>query len=259
MLIGSKDTIDNILLSLLSSFIAYIIAMLFHARFPNLAAFFFWKPFSRKMDIVVSEVKIPFEPQMRSGQHPYLLPLGEVVAIGELLHFFRSQCKTDPPIVSARDEVDFDNIKANNLLILGGSKYNNAARLILQEISEELYYIPMRALQSEVVRSNDPELKVFMGKNNDYPNFTYTFQKDVQYATIIFRKDLYVVGKSVLVVAGLSSVSSLAGVNWVLSRPFSFWQRARKQRKGFQAIIKCRVIGQAQPSKIELVFYKDLI
>lgn len=236
----------------------YLLAAALRIRLPNLSILLFWKGFSQRLAIIASEVKTPFDPQMRAGAPPSLLLPGEVVALGEMLHFLRSKCKTDPHIVSVSNEADFDRSKDKHLFILGGPKYNYAAREFLQEISDELFYQPKRLLQDDKVKANDPELKVFVGKNARYPNFTYDAQREIQYATIIFRKDLYVSGKSVLFIAGLSNVSSLAGVTWILTRSFPFWVQVRKQRKGFQAIIKCRVIDQTKVSKIESVFYQEL-
>jgi len=187
-----------------------------------------------------------------------MLLRGEVAGLGELLHFFRSECKTNPRIASLSHKADFDAIKGKNLFIVGGPKYNSAATAFMQEVSDEVPYQFKRLLQNDRVKANDPELKMFVGKNANYPNYTYDFHEEIQYATVVFRKDLYASGKNVLFVGGLSNVATLAGTTWILSRPFPFWRRTRKQHKGFQAIVKCRVIGQAQASKIELVFYEEL-
>lgn len=255
----SKDTFHNIVLSLLCSFIAYLIAMLFHARFPNLAVLFFWKQFSRKLSIIPSEVKTPFDPQLRAGEWPSLLLRGEVAGLGEMLHFFRAHCKATPRILSLQNKAGFDAVKDRNLLIIGGPKYNMAAKDFLQEISSELPYQFKRLLQHDRIKTNDPELKTFVGRNANYPDYTYNFQEETQYATIIFRKNLYASGRDILFIGGLSSAATLAGITWTLSRPLHFWLQTRKQRKGFQALIKCRVIGQTQASKIELVFYQELV
>lgn len=254
----SKETIYNILLSLLSSLVTFLVAVIFRLRFPDVSILLFWKQFSHQLKIVASEVKLSFDPQLRAGEQPSLLLQGEVAGLGEILHFFRTKCKAIPQIVSLSDEADFDAVKDENLFIVGGPKYNRAARAFLQEISGELFYQFKRLLQSERIKANDPQLKVLVGKNAKYPNYTYDFHEEIQFASIIFRKNLYNSGKAVLFVGGLSNVSTLAGVTWILSRPFPFWLRARKQRKGFQAIIKCRVIGQVQASKIEVVFYQEL-
>lgn len=254
----SKDTIDNILLSLLSSLIAYIIAMLFHTRFPNLAAFFFWKPFSQRLNIVPSEVETPFDPRLRAGEQSSLLLRGEVVSLSEVLHFFRSQCKTDPRVASVGNEADFDLVKGKNLFIIGGPKYNSAATIFLKEISKELFYLPKRLIQKSQLESNDPQMKAFVGKDINSPDYTYQFHDEIQYAMVVFRKNLYTSGKHVLLVGGLSHAATLAGITWIVSRPFPFWLQTRKQHEGFQAIIQCRVIGQAQVSKIEQVFYQEL-
>lgn len=254
----AKDIINNVISSIVSGLLLSLLAAALRLRLPDLSILVFWKAFSQRLAIIASEVQTSFDPQMRAGSPSSLLLPGEVVALGEMLHFFRSECKTDPYIVSVSNEADFDRSKDKNLFILGGPKYNRTAREFLQEISDELFYKPKRLLQDDKVKANDPDLKVFVGKNARYPNFTYDSQRELQYATIILRKDLYVSGKYVLFIAGLSNVSSLAGVTWILTRPFPFWIRVRKQRKGFQAIIKCRVIDQAKVSKIESVFYQEL-
>lgn len=255
----SKDTVRNIILSLLCSFIAYLIAMLFHARLPNLSVLFFWKQFSRRLNIIPSEVKIPFDPQLRAEDRPSLLLRGEVAGLSDMLHFFRSHCKATPQTVALHDKAGLDSVKGRNLFLIGGPKYNSAAKEFLQEISGELPYQFKRLLQNDRMKTNDPELKIFVGRDASYPDYTYNFREEIQYATIIFRKNLYASGKAILFVGGLSNAATLAGITWTLSRSFPFWLQTRKQRKGFQALIKCRVIGQAQASKIELVFYQELV
>src|SRR6185312_3087814 len=179
----------------------------------------------------------------------------EVIATNNLLNFFRSLSKQEPQIIN--NAADFDRVKDKNILILGGTKYNAPAKQFLQEIRGELFYIPKRLLDN-VANLTEHELKVFAGRDAGYPDLTYDFQKEIQPATIILRKGLYAENRAVLLIAGIGQESTLAGVVWLLSRPFSFWIRAGRQCKGFQAMLTCRVLSQYKVSNIQTAFYQEL-
>jgi len=83
-------------------------------------------------------------------------------------------------------------------------------------------------------------------------------QREIQYTPLFFRKDLYVSGKRVLFIAGLSNVSSLAGVILDIDPSVLFWLRVRKQRKGFKQLSNAGSSIKRKASKIELVFYQEL-
>lgn len=255
----SQSVLHDLFISTVSGFFLSLLAALLHIRLPNFSVLLFWKSYAKRMTVVPSEVhKATVEPQMRPGERSPLLLYGEVIALGDLLHFFRDQCKSDPPIASVQSTADFGRVKDRNLFLVGGPKYNLAAKHFLQEIAPELYYLPKRLLHSGSMNVPDRGLKVFVGKTADYPTFTYDFQQETQYATIILRKNLYKEGRDVLCAAGLSNTATFAAVDWILNRPVSFWLRVRKQPKGFQAIIKCRVLDQTKVSKLELVFFHEL-
>ncbi len=255
----SQGVLSGVFTAIVSGLLLSFLGALWHIRLPGLSVLLFWKSYTKGMRVVTSEVyKAAVEPQMRPGRRSALLLYGEVVALGDLLHFFRDRCKVDPQVASVRDTPDFDRIKDRNLFLVGGPKYNLAAKKFLQEVDPELYYQCKRLLPDRDIHATDRDLKVFIGRTADYPNFTYDLKQEIQYATIILRKDLYTAGKSVLCAAGLSNISTFAAVDWLLSRPPSFWFRVRRQQKGFQAIIKCRVLDHAKVSKLELVFFQEL-
>ena len=253
----SRDVTLAVVGAMASTFIIYICTVVLHFRLPNLANLLFWKQFAEGLVIAVSEVKVSIEPQMRAGDEAdtRLYFPSEVVATNKLLDFLRGGCRQEPQITSS--SADFDTMRDRNILIVGGSRYNEVARRFMQEIKGELFYVPRRLL-GNAAKLAEHELRFFIGRDASYPDFTYSFQEEAQPATVILRKDLYAEGQTVLLVAGISQESTLAGVTWVLSRPACFWMRVRRYRKGFQAIIRCRVISQYKVSNIREIFYQEL-
>lgn len=251
----SRDVILAVVGALVSTFVIYICTVVLRFRLPDLAGTLFWDKFSDELMIVASEVKTAYDPQIRAGDNSELFFPSEVTATNNLINFARSRYDQEPKLISGRS--DFDRIKDKNLLILGGSKYNDVAGRFLNEIRNELFYI-FRRLLPGAEKLSEHELKVFAGRDANYPDLTYDFESETQPVTIILRKGLYAEGKSVLLVAGLRQEGSMAGIDWLITRPTSFWRRAAKAEKGFQAMIRCRVISQDKVSNIQTIFYQEL-
>jgi hypothetical protein len=255
----SSDGIRNIIASIVSAILTYIILAIFRIRIPNLSNILFWKSFSKKLIIVISEVPIEFEPLTRVGAQPQLTPICDAMALADFLNFFRSECKANPQIVSVNSKSDFDLIKDNNLLIIGGPKYNIAALEFLKEIDSELIYQFKRIRQQYQFKANDPDLKFFVSNAPQYSNLQCKSDDEIDYGTIVIYNSPYVSAKKIVLIAGLSTLSSLAGANWIRTRPFHFWLRLNRQQKGAQIIIKCRSIDRVKVSNIEEVFNHAII
>lgn len=250
----SNDGLRNITASIVSAILTYIVLSIFRIRFPRLSDILFWKKFSQKLIIVISEVPIEFEPLTRVGAQPQLTPICDAMALADFLNFFRSQCKANPQIVSVNSKADFDLIKDNNLLIIGGPKYNIAALEFLKEIDGELIYQFKRIRQQYQLQANDPDLKFFVSNDPQHPNLQCKSDDEIDYGTIIIHNSPYVSAKKIVLIAGLSTLSSLAGANWIRARPFHFWLKLHWQHRGLQAIIRCRSIDRVKVSNIEEVF-----
>lgn len=250
----SNDGLNNIAASIVSAFITYIILAIFHIRLPLFSNYLFWKSFSKDLVVVISEVPIDYDPLVRIGTQPQLTPICDAMVLADFLNFLRSECKSNPQIVSVNGKADFDIIKDHNLLIIGGPKYNIAAFEFLKEIDKELIYQFRRIREPEPTTPIDPNLKCFASSSNDYYNIQCRSDDEFDYGMVVLRKSPYISGKHVLVVGGLSTLATLAAANWLRTRKFYFWLNSQRKYPGFQAVIKCRSIDRVKVSNIETLF-----
>ncbi|HEY0738264.1 MAG TPA: hypothetical protein VGD69_25325 [Herpetosiphonaceae bacterium] len=250
----SDEGINSIVSSIVAAIITYIVIAVFRIRPPRLSNVLFWKKFSKDLIIVVSEVPIEYDPQVRGGSQPQLTPICDAMTLADFLNYFRSECKSNPQIVSINDKNDFDVIKDHNLLIIGGPKYNIAALEFLKEIDTELVYQFKRIRDLSERKTNDSELKSFVSNSPEHQTVYCRADDEIDYGCVVLRNSPYVSGKLVMIVGGLSTLATLAAANWIRTRRFYFWLRSWRASKGFQAIIKCRSIDRVKVSNIEVFF-----
>lgn len=251
----SKDMGVAVIGGLLAAFVIFISSTVFRLRFPNFADILFWKKFCDGMVIIVSEAQVEFDPQLRASPSNSVFLRSEVAATNNLLNFIRAHFHKEREVEGG--STYFDKLKDKNLFIIGGPKYNEAAWRFLTEIKDELLYVPRRLLPG-AEKLNEQEMKVFVGRDTKYPNLTCDFEHEIQPVMIVLRKDLYAEKKWVLLVAGLQQEGSLAGIEWLTTRPASFWWCAIRTQKGFQAMLQFRVINQYKVSNIKEVFHQAL-
>lgn len=254
----SKAILEGVASGLIVLALSYIYVVALHYPLP-ISSNLFWRSFAEDLVIVSSGTKESIDPPMRPGDESETRnPLhSETAASDQLRDFFRSIGLPKPQIIN-NDATLFDRNKNKNILILGGPKHNEASDRFLREIQGELFWRPMRILPG-TEKLGEQEKKVFVGRNSNYPNFTFNFQTGEEPAIIILKRDIYAKGKYVLLIAGLSQESTLAGVQWILSQPASFWLSLRRQGGGFQAIILCRVLSRDKVSNIRTASYQKLL
>jgi hypothetical protein len=253
-LVNDASFAPGIASSLAASALTLILSIVFKVRPPRISNLLFWKAFSKDLVIVISEVPTAYDPDVRPGQQPQLTPMCDAIALGDFLHYFRGTFKTEPEVVSIAEESDFDRIKHRNVLVIGGPKYNLACVALLKEIDSELPYQFKRfRVQSErIIR--DPDLKQFVSNEADLPPLACLANDEWDFGSVVLRKGLFQSNRSVLVVAGLSTLATLGSANWIRSRRFPFWIRNGLSSRGFEVIIKCRTLSSVRVAQVSEVF-----
>jgi hypothetical protein len=259
---GASDTVTAVELgaigSLIASAITYVVVVIFRFRLPTISHLIFWRRFSRDLIVLISEMPHQYDPTVRRGEQPPLTPLGDAIALADFLRFFKRRLRTDPIVVSAQSQEAFDRVKHHNLLVIGGPKYNFGAQALLADLDERLPY-QFRRLRPRVeapFQADDPEMKRFVGRTSDAPAFTSDPTKDRDYGCVVMTTNPYNEQRRILLVAGLSTLTTIAGSAWLQKTHPRLWLRSRAN--GFQAIVSCRNSGITRVSHVEPAFVADL-
>jgi hypothetical protein len=242
--------------SLVASVITYVSVVLFRFRLPTLSHLVFWRGFASDLVVVISEMPLEYDPAMRRGDQPPLTPLVDAIMLGEFLRFFRRRLRADPLVVSASTAALFDQIKHRNLLVIGGPKYNYAAYAVLRELDDRLPYQfrRLRPYERQPYQVHDLDLKRFVGRTSDDAAFVSEPDRDRDYGCVVVTTNPYNEERNVVVVAGLSTLATLAAGMWLQKRQPGLWIRGRFRHDGFQAIVGCRNIATTRVSHVKPVF-----
>ena len=240
----------SLIASLCASALTYMVVAVFKIRIPSAANILFWRSFVRGLVITISEVPLPYDPPMRAGEQSPLTPMGDALALGEVVRLMRAHRYPAPEVVSAQSSQALDRVKHQNLLIIGGPKYNFAAQQCLTQLDNILPYQfrRLRPKQQAKRTIRDVDLKRFVG-SSDLPDVVPDASQDLDFGMALLARNPYNDDKQVLIIGGLSGLSTLAAFLWLQkSRPI-FWLRLRR-RKGFQAIVQCRSVATTRVSNI---------
>lgn len=257
-LVNDAGFAPGVAASLAAGVLTLVVSAAFRVRLPRVSNSLFWKGFSRDLVIVVSEVPTEYDPNVRPGQQPQLTPICDAIVLGDFLHFLRAAFKAEPEVVSLPQESDFDRIKHRNVLIVGGPKYNLACMSFLKEIDSELPYQFKRIRVQGQRVSNDPDLKQFVSNESDLPPLGCNSADEWDFGCVVLRKGLFQADRSVLVVAGLSTLATLGAANWIRSRRFPFWIRNSVGSSGFEIIVKCRTLSAVRVAQVSEAFLRKL-
>jgi hypothetical protein len=241
--------------SLVASAVTYVAVVIFRFRLPTLSHLIFWRGFAKDLVVVISEVPVQYDPATRRGDDPPLTPLDDAIMLGEFLRFFRRRLKADPLVVSAASPALFDQIRHHNLLIIGGPKYNFAAHSVLTELDSRLPYQfrRLRPREQQPYPVHDSEMKRFVGRTPE-DAFVAEPDRDRDYGCVVATTNPYNEARSVVVVAGLSTLSTLGAGTWLQKRHPGLWLKGRFRHDGFQAIVGCRNTATTRVSYLKSVF-----
>ena len=246
------DVTTNLIASLIAAIVTYVAVAVFRLRIPSFARILFWRKFVQDFVIVVSEVPGVYDPDAKTGVQPPLTPIGDALVLGEFLKMFRSDLRLDPLVVSAPSHASLDGIRHRNLLIIGGPKYNVAAEECLSELDELLPY-QFRRLRPRVGKREliDSDMKKFVGRA-DLPELVQDATQERDYGAVVMATNPFDHDKKVLIVAGLSNISTTAPFHWMLRQRARFWIRAARSG-GFEAVVRCRNMSPTRVSNVEVV------
>jgi hypothetical protein len=248
---AARDIRIGVISSLIASVITYTAIVAFRFRLPTVSRLVFWRSFSHDLVVLISEMEHRYDPDMRRGEQPPLTPLGDAITLADFLRYFKRRFKADPIVVSAQTPETFDRVKHQNLLVIGGPKYNFGAHSLLLDLDPRLPYQfrRLRPLESGPLAAVDPEMKRFVGDSPDAPQFISDPARDRDYGCVIMAPNPYNEERKVLVVAGLSTLATLGASAWLQRTHPGLWFRAR--RRGFETIVSCRTSGITRVSHVK--------
>lgn len=177
------------------------------------------------------------------------IPLGDALALSKVLFIItglRKKNKKDYFIVNNPNT--WDRNKLDNLIIIGGPMYNQAARCILKEISSKLPYQFKRVID-ENYNDVDIKYKSLICQRNKGIQISVTEHLDNDYGTLIVVRNPYNIKKWVILIAGLSPTSTYGAIKSLEMLTFSTAMKYRN--KEFQLIIKC--VGSNSDCNYEII------
>ncbi len=237
--ISFKEIVLGTLTTIIVSILTYILTVVYKLRLPSISKIVFWKKFLKDLVIIPSEITYEHDPVHRPGKQFSLIPSAEAFALIDLVSFFRLNFKFESKIASVQSASDFDNLKENNLLIVGGPKFNSASHILLEEIDNKLSYQFKRIRQKTEVSANDPDFKAFLDTENKEA-FIYDSKQNLHFGTIIITKNPYNPKKKVVILGGLLQISTLGATQWFIKLSTRNIIENLLFGKGFQAIISCK-------------------
>lgn len=206
----------------------------------------FWNRFKKDLQILISEVPNKYDPSVRPGAQPPLTPIGDAIALSQLLHFLRTETESGLKVSSVQSVVEFDRIKDHNLLIIGGPKYNTPCSLLLTQLDPHLPYQYMRLVSPQRRRAEDSHLKRFHSRVNGQPDLTCSPHDDIDFGMILVCRNPYNHDAFVICAGGLSTLSTIACAKWLTKMSLHDTIKARQAGTGLQIIVKCRSVDAAR-------------
>lgn len=249
----NTNFIIGVLSSIVATIITYIATVFFRFRIPGLNSLFFWWPLSKRLYIIPSEFWDERDPYTRGGRHFVMVPLGEALALADLLNRFRVSFKASPKVVSVQSQQDFDLVKAENLILIGGPKYNLASKFFLTDIDSTLKFQFKRIVAENIVDQLNINLKQFISRDSRFPNYSLASDGGHQYATVIIMRNPYNRNNFIVCLGGLNQMSTLAASRWITCLKGFVLLKALWRGSGLQAIIECDVTDNVSVTNIEAI------
>jgi len=184
---------------------------------------------------------------------PPLTPIGDAIALAELSLFTRTQLRGTLTLDYIFDVADWNRIKAKNLIIIGGPKYNDACTEALLKIDRTIPYQFARIrVSKEQWRLDDIEFKKFVGQAENADRDSHlkvTCLDTSDFSTVLWLRNPYDQRKQILLVGGLSTLSTTAAMRWLLRQRGWSWLWYWLKYDGFQVLLSCEVVDPITVTK----------
>lgn len=244
--------------SLLAAAITYFLAVVLHLRLPSPSSVLFWRRFTTNLRIVTSEIRAEQDPNRPKGRHFALAPIGEALSLAELFSYFRNSLRCTPQFVSVQSQQDFDQVKSHNLLIVGGPKFNHAAKCFLSDIDSKLDFQFQRLRdESPKVGPSDKDLefskKRLVSRSDKAGSFDLSPDGKQEYGMLVICRSPYNRNKFVVCLSGLNQMSTLAAtIAFLRLRGFTL-VKFLLLHSGLQAIVSCQVTDNVAVTNVSVV------
>lgn len=239
--------------SLLAALVTFFFTALFKLKLPTIADLVLWRTFANDVKIVISEVPASTDPNRSKGKSFVLAPVGDALALAEISDHLRHGYKSSPQVASVQSEADYDRLKSGNLLIIGGPKYNNAARFFLTEMDHSLVFQFQRIRDNlkHIEPPDELKYKQIVSADPSHANYALSDNSDVEYGMGIIAKNPHNKEKFIICMSGLNQMSTLAISRWITKISGTKLLKHFKSSVGIQIIISCSVTDNVTVTNIK--------
>jgi hypothetical protein len=222
--------LENLLSDLIFFVIIAIITHLISVKIPFYKKGFIFKKMKGNIMIIPPEIDITkLDPYNKKSTS---IPLGDALALSkifEVLNKYKDKNELQPSNWE-------DNIKNQNLVFVGGPMYNIGTRYILENIEGKIHYQFKRIVDKDY-NTIDIKFKSFIKKKHSGYDIKIDKDLKVDYGTLIVIKNPWNSQKWIVLVAGLSPISTLGAIESL--NKISYFKALKLRKKEFQFIIKC--------------------
>lgn len=235
----------GVLSSMVAAWFLWLLARLLNIRIPRPTRWL-WATLFRDAHVVITQIPGNYDVQLKTGKQPPLTPIGDALALSELLHHADSNFRAKLTLSYIFDDADWNRIRAKNLIIIGGPKYNVAAREVLSKLENNLKYQTARLqVPRDQWQREDLNLKKFVLNPNEdvgVKEYGLSTSDTVDYASVVWARNPFNQDARILVVNGLTTLSTLAAMRWLVSAWGWSWVHNMIGGQGVQIMLTCNAI-----------------
>ena len=249
-----SDFVVGVIASLIATTIGFAAGRVFRRGVPRATKLLLWGRLCEDLVVLISEVPYKYDPVMRKGRQPPLTPFGDALSLAHMVNFLRTHLRAEPLVTSIQSEGDLDRFKDQNLLIIGGPKYNLGAATFLRVLDSDLVYQYRRIREPTDRRKDDLDMKVFVGLPPKFEHFQVGLANEMDYGMVVIAPNPFNSRRMVVLLGGLSPLSTLAASKWILSASAIQLFSLRDRSVGIQVVVSCRDVDSFRVTDITTAF-----
>jgi len=175
------------------------------------------------------------------------VPLGDAMALDKICNYL-SYAKR-PYVIHPGANYKYEN-SGNDVICIGGPRHNQASREILNHLGSRIHYQFARMI-TKGYESDGIDLKRFVDQKNNGSSILVPIDLETDYGTIISAKKHPEDSNRILIIAGMSPLSTWGAVQWMMNG--SHLSQLFKRLSAIQFMIKCSYKDEFNIQNMNLV------